>query len=234
MRFLLLLAAMATTGCSSVGTQGPPPGAVEEIEAGQSLFPSDAAILSDQEIARILSARVEIPESMRVALLYLEHRSMPLSSRPWYYRRDEPQQELRLAMQSVHRLLEDNRVYDVSYLPTFLLPKQKSVGLIREAAARYQADWVLIFKSETRPHEKDRTFGTDEARAYCLAECAVLDVRTGTIPFTSRASQDVTIAKTDEDWSLSEAVDRAELEAIDAAMSENVENLLQYLERASD
>ncbi len=237
MKYLLLLLALALAGCSSVGKPGPPLGAMEEIPPGRSLFPSDAAVLSDEDIARILGARIEIPERLRVALLYLEHRSMPLGNRGWGYwdyRKGEPQDELRLAVRSVQLLEDSKRIGDVSYLPTFLLPERTTVGLIREAAARYQADWVLVFRTETHPHQKNRVFGVDEARAYALAECAILDVRTGTVPFTSRASEDLTLPKTDEDWSLSETVDRTEMEAIDAAMSKNVQNLLRYLEQLSD
>ena len=39
-------------------------------------------------------------------------------------------------MSPVQELRESDRVFDVSFLPSFLLPNEKSVPLIREAAAR--------------------------------------------------------------------------------------------------
>jgi hypothetical protein len=234
MRHFTLLAIVVFVGCGSVATQSPPPRTTEYPEPELSLFTSDAAVLTNADIDRILNIRVEIPQKIRVGLLYLEHRSLPVYGRSWYHRYEEPTDELRLAVESVQRLQEDSRVYDVSYLPTFLLPKQKTVGLVREAGARYQADWVLLFKTETRSYSKDRVFGSDEARAYCVAECAVLDVRTGIIPFTSRARQDVTAEKDDEEWTLSETVARGEIAAIEAAMTENIDNLLRFLEQLSD
>lgn len=234
MRKLILLTLVIVTGCSSVSTQKPPPNAIEPHDSEESLFASDAELLSDDDINRILKTRVHIPEAIRVGLIFLEHRSLPDYGRYWYYRIEEPTEELRLAVKPVLRLTGHERVYDVSYLPTFLLPEKLTVGVIREAGARYQADWVLLFKTETRSYSKWRLFRPDQARTYCVAECAVLDVRTGIIPFTSRAKQDVTIEEEDKEWSTTETLERSELVAIEAAMNENIDNLLRFLEQISE
>ena len=225
--FALILAALILAGCGSVHTYGPPPGATNPIDPTRSLIPSDAAILSDQDIARILTARVEVPASMRIAVLHLAHEG--LSEWPW--RVEDRQNDLRGALQPVLKLLDNARVSGVSFLPSFLLPAQPSIPLIREAAARYQADWVLIVRTASRGHRNDRVFAKDEARAYCEAECVVLDVRTGTIPYTSVAQGEATIMKSDGEFSLTETAFRAEKEAIANAMAENVAGLLAFLER---
>lgn len=220
-----ILVVLVVAGCGRVSTFGPPPGAVDPVDRSRSLIPSDAAVLSDQEIDRILTARVEVPDRMRVAVLYLSHDR----SRDWWQQNDLSEDSFRSALSPVLKLLEDERVSDVSFLPSFLLPAQKSIPLIREAAARYQADWVLIVKTEAREYRKDRVLGKDEARASCEVECVVLDVRTGTIPYTSVARGDATVEKTDEEYALSETSLRAEGQAIEQAMMENVEGLLIYL-----
>lgn len=227
-KFILFVAALALTGCGSVHTYGPPPGATNPIDPTRSLIPSDAAILSDQDIARILTARVEVPASMRIAVLHLAHEG--IDEWPWRVMEDR-QNDLRAALQPVLKLLDNARVVDVSFLPGFLLPDQPSIPLIREAAARYQADWVLVVRTSSRGHRRDRLFAKDLARAYCEAECVVLDVRTGTIPFTSVAQGEASVTKTDEEYSLSETAFRAEKEAIAKAMAENVTGLLSFLER---
>lgn len=226
-RFILFVAALALTGCGSVHTYGPPPGATTPIDPTRSLIPSDAAILSDQDIARILTARVEVPASMRIAVLHLAHEG--ISEWPW--RVEDRQNDLRAALQPVLKLLDNARVVDVSFLPGFLLPAQPSIPLIREAAARYQADWVLVVRTSSRGHRRDRLFAKDLARAYCEAECVVLDVRTGTIPFTSVAQGEASVTKSDQEYSLAETAFRAEKEAIAKAMAENVTGLLSFLER---
>ncbi|MBK9305341.1 MAG: hypothetical protein IPM94_16140 [bacterium] len=139
-------------GLRRISTFGPPPGAVDPVDRSRSLIPSDAAVLSDQEIDRILTARVEVPDRMRVAVLYLSHSR----SRDWWQQNDLSEDSFRSALSPVLKLLEDERVSDVSFLPSFLLPAQKSIPLIREAAARYQADWVLIVKTEARVQEGPR------------------------------------------------------------------------------
>ena len=225
MKCVLILMALAVAGCGRISTSGPPPGAVDPVDRSRSLIPSDAAVLSDQEIDRILTAHVEVPDEMRVAVLYLSHGR----SREWWQQSDLGEDSFRSALNPVLKLLDNERVSDVSFLPSFLLPAQKTIPLIREAAARYQADWVLIVRTEAREYRKDRVLGKDEARASCEAECVVLDVRTGTIPFTSVARGEATVEKTDGEYSLSETSLRAEGLAIEQAMVENVNGLLNHM-----
>ncbi len=222
--YMVFLAIMALAGCAGISTYSPPPGAVNPLDTSRSLIASDAAVLSDEDIARILTTRVEVPQEMRIAVLYLAHES---EMSQW---RDRGIEAYRDAMSPVQKLRESDRVFDVSFLPSFLLPNEKSVPLIREAAARYQADWVLIVKTTARQFWKTRAIGKDEARARCEAECAVLDVRTGTIPYTSIAWGESGSRKTDEDLSLYETSLRVESEAVKQAMAENVAGLLEFLD----
>lgn len=230
MKQLITLGLLATLGCAtSLATRVPPPRAQETPDPQRSLFRLDAAELTDEEIIRILETRVELPPQIRIALLYWEHRSYA-SVLGW---RSEERNELRLAIRSFDKLRSNDRVYDVSYLPDFLLPDEKSIALVRSAAARYQADWILVFRTETQSYKRNQLFRRDKARSYCVAECAVIDTRTGIIPFTSLATHDFTVEKAEEEWSLTETVKRAELAAIEATMTENVENLLRFLDTLS-
>ncbi len=222
--YMVLLAMVALAGCAGISAYNPPPGAVNPLDHSRSLIASDAAVLSDEDIARILTTRVEVPQEMRIAVLYLAHES---EMSQW---RDRGIEAYRDAMSPVQKLRESDRVFDVSFLPSFLLPNEKSVPLIREAAARYQADWVLIVKTTARQFWKTRVIGKDEARARCEAECAVLDVRTGTIPYTSVAWGESESRKADEDLSLYETSLRVESEAVKLAMAENVAGLLAFLD----
>lgn len=227
---LFLLSLLALAGCGSVRTYGPPPGAINPVDASRSLIPSDAALLSDQDIARILTAQVEVPASMRIAVLHLAHDGG--RQRTWW--QSPERNAMRAALRPVLKLLEDERVHDVSFLPGFLLPAQPSIPLIREAAARYQADWVLVVRTETRDYFNDRLLGKDGARVRCEAECAILDVRTGTIPFTSVAQGEATVAKAGGEYNLAETALRAETEAVAKAMTEIIAGLLGFLSAAAE
>ncbi|MDO9695183.1 MAG: hypothetical protein Q7W56_10650 [Candidatus Latescibacteria bacterium] len=226
-KHLFLLAALVLSGCGHVSTYGPPPGAVNPVDNSRSLITADAKILSDQDIERILTARIEVPDKIRIAVLYLSHER----DREWWWQPGFNEDASRSALVPVQRLVDNERVFDVSFLPSFLLPAQKSVPLIREAAARYQADWVLIVKTSTRDFWKDRVLGKDEARVLCDAECAVLDVRSGTIPYTSFATGEATVFKAKGEYSLSETSLRAEGQAVEQAMTTNIAGLLEFLGR---
>lgn len=226
-KYLLLLAILVLSGCGHVSTYGPPHGAVNPVDSSRSLIPADAAILSDQDIEQILTARIDVPDRIRIAVLYLSHER----GREWWWQPGFDEDASRSALEPAQRLVDNERVFDVSILPSFLLPAQKTVPIIREAAARYQADWVLIVKTSTRVFRQDRVLGKDEARALCDAECAVLDVRSGTIPYTSFAMGEATVFKAEGEYSLAETSLRAESHAIEQAMTENVAGLLEFLGR---
>jgi len=233
MRIGILVLALFLSGCTSVATRHAPPSALDSAPP-VSLLEAGETPLTDLEIARILTASTQLPDRMRIALLYLDHRSTATSSGSWMTQSRGQSRKLILVDESLDLLLRDPRVVDVSYLPTFLLPEEKSIGLIREAAARYQADCVLVFRTETRPAAKLKLLGPEEAHANCVAECALIDVRTGIIPFTSTAHRTVTIVEEEGDWSLEETMARAEVEAIEASMSENFANLITFFARPAN
>ncbi len=79
-------------------------------------------------------------------------------------------QELAIASQIVKAdvvdaLLSSPQVYDVAYLPSILIPQRKTVPHLRQAAARYQADLLLIYLLACRNFERYRVFAANESRA---------------------------------------------------------------------
>jgi hypothetical protein len=135
------------------------------------------------------------------------------------------------ALQAVDELRKLPFVYDVSYLPEFLLPRDKSIAVVREAAARYQADWVLVYSTTVSAYERFRLFAREEVRGQCLVECALLDTRTGLIPFTARSTQELDVKEKDSSEDTPVLLLRAEQEAIDAAMLSNARALISFLEQ---
>jgi hypothetical protein len=233
MRLILvcLVVISSSVGCASVATRPPPPGLQERpAEPGASLFPGDAATLDDREIARILGARFEPRARMRIALLYLEHRSMDVG---WVYgprQTASAQAPSSINEKLIGVLRGAAGVYDASYVPSFMSPTKLTVGNLREAAARYQADLLLLYRSECHTFEEYRVFRPSRAKAYCVAEAAAIDVRTGILPFTSRAVRDFEVVELSDDLALAEAVRRSEQLAVDGAMVENGQNLVKFLQ----
>src|SRR5215470_17080638 len=113
-------------------------------EKAVSLFPSDAAILPDDAINKILDAKVRLPQHLRLALIHIEHRS---AGRFWgwgpYWTAIGPSAQQEVAAAVIGVLRTSPRIENADNLPTFLLPEKATVGHLREAAARFQADAVF-------------------------------------------------------------------------------------------
>lgn len=224
---------VAATGCSvPVATQAPRPTSdAAGLATNGGLFPADAELLDDTEIARILEFRWQVPDTIRIAMLRLPDASefSTESNDSYWYWRPESNDAVQTATSAVAILSEIPGVFDVSYLPSFLLPQQKSVGLIREAAARYQADWTLVYSSEFRTNPHNRAWRDDEVFGVGTVEAALIDTRTGIIPFSARTSLPFRIPEQDEDIDLRALTLRAEQEVLDDAMAQVAQSFRSFV-----
>ena len=220
---LLLLSA-----CVSVATAPRPDGYQAGISQDQDalpLFKSDAAVLTDADIERILNRRLALPKQNRIAVLSL---SSSTSSR--FYSSDIVHLNEALEREFIGALKASSRVYDASFLPALLVPENRTAAHLRAAAARYQADLLLAYRSRCASYEKFRLFSADETRAYCSVEVVLLDVRTGIVPFTAVSTNEVEARKRPDDKELAETTKRNELAAVSRSLSEIARNLVHFLE----
>ena len=192
-------------------------------QAGASLFSGDAATLSDDAINTILSYKYTPPKLSRIAL-------MPFGREIW----SNWSEELSLASEQVQtnvidKLRSSPSVYDASYLPSILIPEHRTVPHLREAAARYQADLLLVYRSYCRTFERYRLFAADKVRAYCGVEAVLLDTRTGLVPFTSVASEYYDVVKNKADTNFRETRLRAQLEATAQALGKVSSEVVDFL-----
>lgn len=183
-------------------------------EDDPSLFKSDTEILSDSAIRRILEYELRLPASNRLAVLQVAERS--LYSNYWSRTSQAP-------TTAPERLLEtlraSPRVTHASFLPSLLVPRERAVGNLREAAARYQADVLLVYRTDCRSYERYRFLASDEVKAVCLVEAVLIDTRTGIVPFTSTVRQEFAARKSREDSNFDETVRRAEVSAIEQGLA---------------
>lgn len=224
---ILTGAALVLAGCgSTMSTQSRPDTYYDSSTSNQaaaSLFSGDAETLSDEAIRSILAHKYEAPALSRIAL-------MPFGREAWA----GWSEELALAsgkMQSevLDRLRASPRIYDASYLPSILVPQNRTVPHLREAAARYQADLLLVYRSYCQSFEKYRLFSADTSRAYCGVEAVLLDTRTGLVPFTTVASRSYDVARNSADTNFRETMLRAQLDATAAAMGDVSNEIVQFL-----
>lgn len=224
---LVVIVQIAIAGCTMPASTIARPAEYYESAAidatPQSLFSGDEDILSDEAIARILEYDYEPPALSRVAL-------MPFGQEVW----SAWSEELAFATERMRndvlaRLVASPAVYDASYLPSILIPAQKTVPHLREAAARYQADLLLVYRSYCRSFERYRLFASDRTKAYCGVEAVLLDTRTGLVPFTSAVLKSFEATQNEADLNFRETILKAELQATTDALADVSAEIVRYL-----
>jgi hypothetical protein len=200
----------------------PPPETILDSENLQSsLFKGDQAVISDQDIARILNTQINLAGRHRLAILNLASRS--------YWSGELAEVETRNSDNLLQALKTSPQLTDVLYLPTILVPEKRTVPYLREAAARLQADLLFIYNARIETFRRDRFFKSDEVHAQCIAESVLLDVRTGIVAHTAHATENISLRKTSADLNFSETVARAESEARGKAVVSLAQNVVRHL-----
>ncbi len=220
MRIVLLLAvALLVSACDSAPTRSPSApyrslgsDSSEYGESRTSLFTTDASVLSDQDIDRILRYKYSAPRQSHIAILALG-RMFLVGYSTELARSGE---EIRKAF--TDQLKSSPAVVRASYLPDLLVPQKRTVAYLREAATRFQADTLLVYQTECHEYQKYHVFAADEARAYCTIEAALVDVRTGIVPFTTTATEVFTVKQSPEDSDIFETQQKAEMKAMRGAL----------------
>ena len=211
------------------------PGACGEARVGgeHAQLDEDGGERQDRHLrrdgsGRILETRVSIREGARVALLHLDHRSLGR-----FYTWSNQYGGTAAARRADEALVGDLRaspsIGDAAYLPSLLLPPKRSVPRLREAAARFQCDLLFVYATDCQVYRQYRFFTADEAKARCSAEAALLDVRTGVVPFTAKAEEEFVLEKGDDDAGFAETLERSEAAASQAAVRSAAGSLVDFL-----
>lgn len=197
----------------------------EGTEEPESLFPSDIAVLNDSAIRRILGHELTLPDSGKMAVLYLPGRW----SYGWWQEAPSRMNEF-VADQVIQQLQASSRVRMAVVLPRLLIPRAPSVPLLREIAARFQSDLLFVFQPRCETYLRTRFLASDRVEATCTVEAVLLDTRTGIIPFSDVVTHDYEATKTGSDANFRETIARAELAAITDALAETVGNVVRFVE----
>lgn len=199
-----------------------------------SLFKSDQAILSEDAIKRILSSKLELPHRITISIMKFPDKPEHVIRRyGYYYWRVENyiklQQEYIDILSS--KLNESYRVKEVILLPSLITPEEATIPIIREAAVRLQSDLLLVFRIKSDIYQKYRRFifGKDKLKVFSTVEVVLLDVRTGIIPFTTIVTKEHITFKESEDFSMGEAMLRAEKEVVIKSLKTVGNRLLEFL-----
>jgi len=231
---IVMLAAIVVGGCATGVPQAPYPSTdggryfvareAAQDEEPQSLFPSDLAVLSDSAIRRILGYRLTIEEVDKIAIMQLGGR--------WGYRwwTDATARMNEFVTGRLVAVLDSSpRIRDAAILPTLMVPRERSMPYLREAATRFQAGLLFVFRPDCETFQRARFLAADEVRATCTVEAVLLDVRTGIVPFSQLATQEYVARKTGDDANFQETIVRAELQAITDGLEEVAKAAIAFL-----
>jgi len=207
----------------------PSPGSsYQEESEPQSLFPGDAEVLSDSAIRRILAYEIELPERVRIAVLQL---GSLWSYRSWWsHELAELGTQVNSAFQE--RLIQSQRVASVDHLPLLLIPEKQTVPHLREAAARFRADLLLVYQPVCGVFERSRFLRANQFRVVCTIEAILLDTRSGIVPFSGFANGEQVTQKSEDDFDQRETRMRAQLEVGRLAVLDLAEQIVAYLDSA--
>ena len=217
-------------GCAHKAALGPPPPPppetiLESENLQTSLFKGDQAVISDQDIARILNTQISLAGRHRLAILNLASRN--------YWSGELAEVEAKNADSLLVALKTSPQLSDALFLPSLLVPEKRTVPYLREAAARIQADLLFVYNARIETFRRDRFFKSDEVHAQCIDESVLLDVRTGIVVDTAHATENISMKKTAVDLNFSETVARAESEARGKAVVALANEVVQRLSQTS-
>jgi hypothetical protein len=197
---------------------------MEQAPLAESLFKEDQAVMSNQDLNAVLNARIELPRDAKLAVVRFGQ--MPYW---WGWSEDVVRLNRNADDQLLEQLHRSSRLRDVMYLPSLVTPLKMTIPYLREAGARCQAELLLITRSSTRTYDRQKLFGKDETKAYCTVEAILLDVRTGTIPFSTVVNQDFYAKENKSDVSFAETVAKAAQSATVRAQNDVAQQTVAFL-----
>lgn len=231
-----ILAAVVLTGCG--GTRplysglGDHPlglaaghGTMRQADEPVSLFPTDIAVLNDSAIKRILAYRVTLPHAGRLAVLQLgEQRRLS-----WWDSEDFTRLNQELTDSMLTALRRSPRITHAALLPAMLVPRQRTIPYLREAAARYQADLLLGYRTSCALFRRARFLKRSQFHTVCSVEAVLLDTRSGIVPFTAVATRSQRFEREKEDFETREAVIKAQFQATGEALADVAKQVGEFL-----
>lgn len=219
-------------GCAKKTVPPPPPPPLDSSIIGssneplqESLFKGDQAVLSNSDIDRILTARIALDDRHRVAVLRLNPRSA--------WSQDVADVEAQNSERFLKTLRSAPQLTEVRFMPTLLIPDKRTIPYLREAAARFQADLLLIYSTRIQVFRHDRLIGADEVHAEAALESVLLDVRTGIVIHTAQTGEGISARKTPGDVNFSQTVAKTEAEATGKALTKLAEAVVDFVSSGS-
>lgn len=223
---LLAILCLVMQACATVGSADRPQSYYQDNTNSEESGLLGSMSLADEnkQILELLNYKIRLPKENRIAILKLSKDNY------WrFYSNDFTELNDSLVNELIAKLRSSKRVYDASFLPAMLVTEKRSIPVLREAAARFQADLLLAYRTACNSYQKYRFIASDETKSYCFVEAVLLDIRSGIIAKSVVSTEDYSAIKDSGDKNFSETVKRAELEAIAKALGKVANEVVSYM-----
>lgn len=205
----------------------------QESYLTESLFQNENKTLSESDIQKILDSKIQFADSLRIAIFnYSALSGSRYYSQVYYYNSEE---QLKLQQDNIETITEKlnpiDNVTKVILLPQLVTGPKPDIFQLREAAVRLQADLLVVFTTFSDTYYNYKAFAKDEVKAFATCESILMDVRTGILPFTQIASQDVLLKKEKTDLNNEDLRRRAQAQAIQQALDKISIGLQDFIQK---
>lgn len=180
-----------------------------------SVFEADNKVVSQEAVDKLLSNGFRFDDTLKVAVFKLKN-SQTFRYDPYWYTATEEFLDMEQEYFSIvsDSLKASRKVKWVKSIPSILTPKSIVLPNLREAAARLQANVLIIYSVQSDLFTDYKLFAKNEVKAYSTVEMIAFDTRTGIIPISEIKTAKNVQQQTREDANLSEARKRAQKMAI--------------------
>jgi len=225
---LIIVCTVLFQACATVSSVERPDNYYAGTSAGEQagIFNETSLGDNDEKIRALINYRVALPKTNRIAILKLN-----TDNRLRNYSDDFTQLTDSISAQFIDKLRSSDRVYDASFLPAMLIPAEKSVPVLREASARFQADLLLGYRTLCNSYQKYNVIAADETKSYCSVEAILLDVRSGIVVKSIVSVENFSTTKKDDDKNFYETIKKAELEATAKALGSIADETVGFLNK---
>ena len=211
MKYLFLIAMLV--GLSNCGSLPRYSNGSSHESITESLFADKDRTLSEEDIQRLLNGKLNLPDTLRVALFRYGMNNRYYNK--FYAYADEStihsQQDYIDTL--ISGLKDNRRVQNVHPIPSLMLSSSPTITQLRETSVRLLSDLLIVYSSTSDIYYKYKTFKKDEAKAFATTEVMIMDIRTGLIPFSTTITKDY-LTKSMSGELIAETRKRAEKEAV--------------------
>lgn len=200
-------------------------------ELKKSFFKKEANSFTEKQIKTLLSSKVNLRKPLKVAVVKLGNKNNSWYNSPNSFSGGSMNVSEKNEKAIKGILKRSKYIKDISFIPSFMMPEENTIRNLRDTAALFQADLILIIQSSSIMEFDTNLLANNEAKATASIEAIMVDVLTGVVPYTALTKGTHHTKRTygkDKDFSNEELKRRTAISAEENAFSKLAEDVGVY------